>query len=67
MDNASPSAERLYQMIKKAIDDQQITPEEREQIMMLADEDGIIDAQEKRLLSELQSMIENGTVKLVSK
>ena len=66
MDKASQAAEKLYEMIKKAIDDQQITPTEREKIMMLADEDGIIDAQERRLLAELQDMIENGTVKLVS-
>lgn len=66
MDKASQAAEKLYNMIKKAIDDQKITPTERERIMMLAEEDGVIDPQEKRLLSELQSMIENGTVKLVS-
>jgi len=33
--------------------------------MMLADEDDIIDAHEKALLSQLQEMIVNGSIKLV--
>lgn len=64
MREPSKSAEQLGAMIKKAIDDGIITPLERERIMMLADEDGVIDIQEKRLLNELQNMIENGTVKI---
>jgi PHD/YefM family antitoxin component YafN of YafNO toxin-antitoxin module len=56
---------KLNNMIKKAIDDHQITVTEYERILMLADEDGVIDAQEKRLLSELHSMISNGAVKKV--
>ena len=51
-------------MIKAAIEDGILTPLERERIMMLADEDGVIDAQERRLLAELQNMIDNGTVKI---
>ncbi len=65
MTEPSKSAEKLQAMIKKAIDDQELTPQEREQIMMIADEDGVIDSQERALLSQLQDMIENGTVKLV--
>ena len=65
MTEPSKSAEKLQEMIKKAIEDEKITPQEREQIMMLADEDGVIDSQERALLSQLQDMIENGTVKLV--
>ena len=34
-------------------------------ILHLADEDGVIDFQEKKLLKELQHMIENKTVKRV--
>ncbi len=62
----SKSAEKLHAMIKKAIEDGQVTQMERERILMLADEDGVIDAQEKKLLAELQHMIENGTVKVVA-
>ena len=65
MTEPSKSAVKLQEMIKKAIEDEKITPQEREQIMMLADEDGVIDSQERALLSQLQDMIENGTVKLV--
>jgi uncharacterized membrane protein YebE (DUF533 family) len=64
MDKSSKSAEKLRVMIKKAIEDGKLTPLEREQIMMTADEDGVIDPEERRLLAELQNMIENGTVKL---
>ena len=53
-------------MIDEAIADEVITPEECEQIMMLADEDGIIDAQEKALLAQLQDMIQSGAVKMAS-
>ena len=65
MTKPSESAEKVQAMINKAIDDHKITPEEREQIMMLVDEDGIIDRQEQALLSQLQDMIQNGTVKMV--
>jgi len=65
MHELSSSAAKLNTMIKAAIADEKITPEEREQIMMLADEDGIIDAHEKALLGQLQELIENGSIKLV--
>lgn len=65
MDKPSKSAERLNELIKKAIDDHQITQTEREKIMMIADEDGVIDQQERRLLAELHDMIQNGTIKVV--
>ena len=66
MNEPSKSAEKLKEMIKKAIEDEKITPDEREKIMMLAEEDGVIDAEERALLAQLQDMIENGTVKLSS-
>lgn len=59
------SGNRIAEMIKKAMDDHQITTTEYEKIMMVADEDGVIDSQEKRQLAELQNMIENGTIKRV--
>lgn len=65
MQKLSPSAVKLNAMIKAAIADEIITFEEREQIMMLAEEDGIIDAHEKVLLGQLQEMIVNGSIKLV--
>ncbi len=61
----SKSAGKLNEMINTAIHDEKITPQEREQIMAIAEEDGIIDKQERALLSQLQDMIHNGTVKMV--
>jgi len=65
MKTASQSAIKLHEMIVAAIADEKLTPDEREQIMMLADEDGVIDEQEQALLNQLQEMIQNGSVKLV--
>jgi tellurite resistance protein len=53
---------KLAEMIKKAIDDGKITNLEYDQILMLADADGVIDAQEKRLLGQLQDLLANKTV-----
>jgi hypothetical protein len=61
----SKSAETLSQLIKKAIDDHRITNAEYDEILSIADEDGIIDPQEKRLLAELQNMIADKSVKRV--
>ncbi|WP_167632368.1 tRNA lysidine(34) synthetase TilS C-terminal domain-containing protein [Mariprofundus ferrooxydans] len=65
MSKLSKSAVQLNTMIKTAIHDEKITPWEREQIMMLADEDGIIDSHEKALLGQLQDMIQSGAIKLM--
>ena len=59
----SESAHRLASMIKKAIADGVITHTEYDQIMMLADEDGHHDAEERNLLAHLQELISSGTVK----
>ncbi|HOP62023.1 MAG TPA: hypothetical protein PK358_06035 [Spirochaetota bacterium] len=59
------SGKRIADMIKKAMDDHQITTTEYERILMIADEDGILDAQEKRQLAELQNMLDNGTIKRI--
>lgn len=61
----SASAERLADMIKKAIADCEISTSEYDEIMKIANEDQHIDNQEQRLLSQLQSLVANGTVKRV--
>ena len=55
----------LKDVIEKAIKDSVITNTEYEEIMKMADKDGIIDAHEQRLLSQLQGMLQNGTLKRV--
>ena len=59
----SESAERLRQVINKAIEDHIITPEEYEEIIHISTEDGYIDSQERALLAELQNMIEDKVVR----
>ena len=55
----------LKDVIEKAIKDCVITNTEYEEIMKMANKDGIIDAHEQRLLSQLQWMLQNGTLKRV--
>ena len=64
---ASSSAQRLKEMIVKAIEDEKVTRDEYDMIMHIATEDGHIDNEEQALLSQLQDMIENRTVRLVAK
>jgi len=59
----SESAIRLKEMISKAIEDHKITPDEFDQIINLASEDGNIDHHERVLLQQLQEMIENKMVR----
>lgn len=66
MRKPSGSAERLSEMIKHAMEDGKLTTKEHNKILAIADEDGILDAQEKRLLAELQEMLANGTIKRVA-
>lgn len=61
----SESAVRLADMIKKAIADCEISSSEYNDIMKIANEDQHIDNQEQKLLSQLQSLLANGTVKRV--
>lgn len=63
----SESSERLRKAIVKAIEDHIITPEEYEEIINISYEDGILDPQERALLSQLQQMIENNEVKFAKK
>jgi uncharacterized protein YutE (UPF0331/DUF86 family) len=61
----SESAQRLRDMIVKAIDDHKITRDQYDEIIHIATEDGVIDKQERALLAELQNMIEDKSVKFV--
>jgi hypothetical protein len=55
----------LRDVIEKAIQDCVITSSEYEEIMKLANKDGMIDDHEQRLLSQLQGLLENGTLRRV--
>jgi hypothetical protein len=55
----------LRDVIEKAIQDCVITNSEYEEIMKLANKDGMIDDHEQRLLSQLQGLLENGTLRRV--
>jgi uncharacterized membrane protein YebE (DUF533 family) len=59
------TGKQIADMIKKAINDGQITTTDYERIMMLADEDGHIDSQERRQLAELQDMLDNKTIRRI--
>ncbi|MBN2612067.1 MAG: hypothetical protein JXB00_10970 [Bacteroidales bacterium] len=61
--HVSKSSQKLKEMIIKAIEDHKITRDEYDMIIHLATEDGVIDKHEQVLLSQLQDMIENKTVK----
>jgi hypothetical protein len=62
----SSGAKKLRPIIEKAIHDHKITKEEYDMIIHQALEDDFIDSQERVLLHELQDLIENKTVRLVS-
>jgi len=61
----SQHAARLKKMINQAIEDHRLTRKEYEDIIHLANEDGVIDSQEQALLSQLQDMISDRSVKIV--
>lgn len=63
---SSNSAVKLAEMINKAIEDHVITTAEYEEILHLAHEDGVIDPEERALLSQLQEMIADKTVRRVA-
>ncbi len=62
MQQSGKSGGQLADLIKRAIDDGKLTTSEYEQILSLADADGMIDAQEKKLLTQLQELLANKTV-----
>ncbi len=53
---------KLAKLIKKAIDDLELTTTEYEGILAQANADGMIDADEEKLLRQLQQMVADGTV-----
>ena len=55
----------LRDVIEKALHDSVITNSEYEEIMNVTSKDGMVDDHEQRLLGQLQSLLENGTVKRV--
>jgi hypothetical protein len=57
---------KLADMIKKAIRDCEVSSSEYNEILKQAGADSHIDAQEQTLLSQLQQMVANGTVKRVA-
>ena len=57
------SGQKLASVIEKAIEDSVITMAEYEEILSVADQDGVMDAHEKALLKELNAMIANRTIK----
>ena len=62
MDKPSQSATSLKELIKQAIQDLEVTPQEYQQIMELAQADNIIDKEEEALLSQFRDMINDGTI-----
>ena len=56
----------LKEVIEKAMKDHVITNSEYVEIMKVASKDGIVDNHEQRLLSQLQELLENGTLKRIS-
>jgi len=61
----STSSVKLAEMIRKAIDDCEITTSEYDAIIKAANADQHIDRQEQQLLNQLQSLLANGTVKRI--
>ena len=55
----------LKEVIETAIRDCVITNSEYEEIMKMANKDGIIDDHEQRMLSQLNELLGNGTLKRV--
>lgn len=65
MEHRTKAGMTLAEVIKKAMNDLEISNAEFEEIMNLASADGHIDPSEQRMLGELQSMISSGIVKRV--
>ena len=59
MQQSGQTGNKLAEMIKKAIRDGKLTNDEYDRILMLANADMVIDAQEKKLLAQLQEMLSN--------
>ena len=55
----------LKELIEKAIKNCVLTNGEYAEVMKMANQDGVIDDHEQRLLSQLQSLLANGSLKRV--
>ena len=55
----------LKELVDKAIKDCVITNSEYEEVMKMANKDGVIDDHEQRLLSQFQELLANGSLKRV--
>ncbi|OKY74106.1 MAG: hypothetical protein BM485_14930 [Desulfobulbaceae bacterium DB1] len=65
MKKPSQSATNLKELINHAIFDLEVTQAEYQEIINLAQDDGIIDKEEQALLTQFQEMLSNGTIKRV--
>ena len=61
----SESALRMRNMIEIAIDKHKITRDDYDAIIAIALEDGTIDSQERTMLSQLQDLIDDKTIKII--
>jgi hypothetical protein len=61
----SEESHKLYLLIKKAINNLEITTTEYQEIMTQAHADGHVDSDEQKLLSQLHHMLADGTIKRV--
>ena len=57
--------DKLANLIKKAIANLELTTSDYEAILVQADEDKVIDAEERALLKQLQEKLANGSIKRV--
>jgi hypothetical protein len=55
----------LKEVIEKAMKDHVITNSEYEEIMKVSNKDGMVDDHEQQLLSQLQELLQNGTLERV--
>lgn len=62
VDKKAVTSDKLIQLIKKAMNDLEISTSEYQQIMEQAQADGVVDAGEQKILQEFQTMISNGTI-----
>lgn len=65
MEKPSKTATGLKELINEAIRDLEVTPDEFKKIMDIAQDDTVLDKEEKALLSQFNEMIANGTISRV--
>jgi tellurite resistance protein len=62
MEKPSKTATDLKTLINHAMQDLEVTPTEYQRITELAQNDGVLDREEKALLSQFNEMVSNGTI-----